>query len=305
MAKSVLVTTPKQLVLDLKIVAEREIDGIGMGVLENGTPFLNIRGLARMCGVDHASLVRITEEWVEPELKPRVRRIKEMVREAGYDDTTAFIAVERKGTLHHAVPDGVCMAVLEYYAFEATEPREQARKSFRTLAKKGLRDFIYSQVGYNPSGAVDIAWKQFHDRVELTHHAVPSGYFCVFKEIAGMFVTMIKNGANPGVSFIPDISVGQHWSKYWTAEGLDIVHGDRKKFDHNYPDYFPQAISNPQEVYCYPNDALGDFRHWLETTYIPAKMPSYIGSKVKDGTLPAKLGTAALAAFQPAALPKK
>lgn len=38
--------------LDLEIVVEKEVDGVGMGVLNDGTPFLNMRGLARMCGVD-------------------------------------------------------------------------------------------------------------------------------------------------------------------------------------------------------------------------------------------------------------
>jgi hypothetical protein len=291
--------TPRQLSLGLEIIAEREIDGIGMGVLNDGTPFLNLRGLARMAGVDIAQIVRITEEWVDPVSKPRVARIKELVREQGYADTTAFIPIERKGTLNHAVPDAVCMAVLEYYAFEAQDPKEQARLSFRTLAKKGLRDFIYGQVGYNPTGAVDIAWQQFHDRVALTHHTVPAGHFCVFKEIAGMFVTMIRGGVNPGTKFIPDISVGIHWANYWKKENLDIVHGERKKFPHNYPDYFPQAESNPQEIFCYPNDALGDFRNWLETVYYSEKLPAYLNDKVRQGQIPGKMATETLAAFQP------
>ena len=61
------VTAPKQLRLDLQVAAEREIDGVGMGVLSDGTPYLTIRGRARMCGVDHAAIVRITGDWL---LKP-------------------------------------------------------------------------------------------------------------------------------------------------------------------------------------------------------------------------------------------
>lgn len=37
-------TTLEQLRLDLQIAVEREVDGVGMGVLSDGTPFLNIRG---------------------------------------------------------------------------------------------------------------------------------------------------------------------------------------------------------------------------------------------------------------------
>eukprot|EP01036_Dinobryon_divergens_P011944 gene11944-16080_t len=75
-----LVSGSSQLKLDFQIIAEREIDGVGMGVLNDGTPFLSLRGLARMSGVDIANLVRITEEWVDPVSKPRVARIKELVR---------------------------------------------------------------------------------------------------------------------------------------------------------------------------------------------------------------------------------
>ena len=87
------------------------------------------------------------------------------------------VGLEKNGVVHHAVPAAVCMAVLEYYAFEArTTNSEQAGKSFRILARKGFTDFIYSQVGYNPTGAVQVAWQQFHDRVSLTYHMVPNGY---------------------------------------------------------------------------------------------------------------------------------
>jgi hypothetical protein len=58
-----LVIGPQQLKLNLEIAAEREIDGVGMGVLNDGTPFLTLRGLARMCGVDNAAIVRMTAAW--------------------------------------------------------------------------------------------------------------------------------------------------------------------------------------------------------------------------------------------------
>jgi hypothetical protein len=45
-----LVTAPEQLRLDLQVAAECEIDGVGMGVLSDGTPYLTIRGLAYVWG---------------------------------------------------------------------------------------------------------------------------------------------------------------------------------------------------------------------------------------------------------------
>ena len=220
-----LVTTPEQLRLDLQVAAEREVDGVVMGVLSDGTPYLTIRGLARMCGVDHTMIVRITADWLQRPLRPREQKIRELVRAQGADDTVAFIAVSKNGTIHHAVPAAVCMAVLEYYAFEARTEGDQAAKSYRVLARKGFRDFIYAYVGYNPTGESSIAWQQFHDRVTLSYHMVPVGYFSIFKELADIFVMLIRKGANPGPAFVPDISVGQLWAKYWASENLEILYG--------------------------------------------------------------------------------
>lgn len=291
--------SPNQLALKLEVAAEREIEGVGMGVLSNGTPFLTVSGLARMCGLDSGTIVRITAGWQADPLKPREQKIRELIRATGGDDSVAFIAVPRAGTIYHAVPDAVCMAVLEYYAFEARGDNDQAAKSFRTLARKGFQDFIYSQVGWNPSGSADIAWRQFHDRVGLTYHTVPDGYFSIFKELSDLIVTLLRQGANLGTKFIPDISVGMAWGKRWTKENLDVVYGDRIRYDHNYPGYFPQALSNPQPAFCYPDEALPEFRKWLRDTYIPKQMPVYLGSKVRDKSLPAPAVEAALKAFAP------
>ena len=55
-------STKGQLELDLTIVTEVEADGVGMGVLSNGAPYLTGRGLARLCGVDHSTIIKITND---------------------------------------------------------------------------------------------------------------------------------------------------------------------------------------------------------------------------------------------------
>jgi hypothetical protein len=296
-------TTPPQGQFDFSIALETERDGVGMGVLTNGTPYLTLRGLALMCGVDHSMIVRITSQWLDDPLKPRERRIREIVREHGGDDTLAFWGLEKDGIVHHIVPDVVCMAILEYYAFEAnTSNQAQALNSYRVLARKGFQHFIYSQVGYNPTGSVDVAWRQFHDRVSLSYHTVPNGYFSVFKEIADVLVTMIREGADLGTRFIPDISVGQAWAKYWKEHSLEVVYGERRQYDHNYPAYFPQALSNPQPAYCYPDDALKEFRNWLRRSYLVEGLPKYLNTKVSQGQIPAPKAAAAIEAFKPKAI---
>lgn len=292
-------TTPTQLRFDLQIAAEREQDGVGMAVLSNGEPVVNLRGVARLAGVDHSLIVRLTADWMETPQKPRVAKIRELVRAQGADDSIAFIAVQKEGMIYHTIPSAVVMAILEYYAFEARLENGHAAKSYRLFARKGFRDFIYAQVGYNPSGAPDIAWKQFHDRVSLSYHTVPDGYFSVFKELADLYVTLIRAGANVGQKFIPDISVGQHWSKHWTSNNLDVVYAPRLKYQHNYPNYFPQSASNPQAPYCYPDEALAEFRHWIKEVYLVEKMPPYLITQVQKGQISAPIATAALDAFKP------
>jgi hypothetical protein len=222
------------------------------------------------------------------------------VRAQGSDEALAFIAVSKNGTIHHAIPAAVCMAILEYFAFEARQPgNDQAAKGYRVLARKGFRDFIYAQVGYNPTGASDIAWRQFHDRVSLNYHMVPDGYFSIFKELADMIVTLIRASASVGPTFIPDISVGIRWANHWRGENLDNVYGARMKYDHNYPAYFPQSASNPQHPYCYPDEALPEFRQWIRDEYIAKHMPEYLNKKVSEGQIPAPQARAALGAFKP------
>ncbi|WP_375568728.1 hypothetical protein ABWH92_12215 [Ahrensia marina] len=292
-------TTPQQLTLDLEIAAEREVDGVGMGVLTDGTPFLTLRGLARLCGVDHSVVIRTSAAWLDSPLKPRERRIRELVREQNADDSAAFLGVQKNGIVQHAVPAAVCMAFLEYYAFEGRGDNEQALKSYRTLARKGFSDFIYAQVGYNPENSVSVAWRQFHDRVSLNFDTVPDGYFSVFREVAGLMVTLINQEADLGEKFIPDISVGSCWGKHWRDNNLDNVYGPRLKYEHSYPDYFPQAESNPQQPFCYPDEALPEFREWLKNVYNVSKLPGYMNGKVRSGHIPAPNAKAALEALKP------
>lgn len=244
-------------------------------------------------------IIRITASWLDSPLKPREQKIRELVRAQGADDKVSFYAVIKSGTVYHAVAADVCMAILEYYAFDVRGNNDHAANIYRILARKDFNDFIYSQVGYNPTGAADIAWKQFHDRVSLSYHTVPDEYFSLFKELADMFATLLKKIANISQKFVPDISVGVYWWKHLSSENVDNVYRHRIKYDHIYPPYFSQAASNPQPTYCYPDDALAEFRKWVRDVYIREKMPSCLGQKVRDEAISAPEASAAITAFAP------
>jgi len=293
-----LVTSTGQFLLDLHVEKEVEVDGVGMGVLNDGTAYLNAIGLARMCGVDHTLILRLGDQWGSGKEQPRVRKIRESLQQQGVEFEKPYIETTMDGTVHHAYPDIVCMAVLEYYAFEAKQSdNDVALKNFRLLARSSFRQFIYTKVGYDPNGGIPIAWQQFHDRVTAAYGGIPSGYFSVFKETADIIVELIRGGADVGVHFVPDISVGKGWSKHWTDKGFDAKHGARKRYNHNYPDYFPQAASNPQPAYCYPEEAIPAFRKWMRNVYLPEKLPPYLLSKVKQGMLPSSFAEVARLTF--------
>ncbi|HCC6600959.1 hypothetical protein [Pseudomonas aeruginosa] len=280
-----------------------EIDGVEMGVLENGVPYLTESGLARMCGIDRKVLNRLAIGWQEEKLKERGKAINEMLEAANYFEPGLYLKSELNGSEINAYTEPVCMALLEYYAFVTKEPRAEAIRAFRRLARETFRVLVYKAVGYSPEQKVLESWRHFHDRVDMTATSVPFGYFSVFREIASMIVPMIRAGVMISDRVVPDISVGKAWSEHWTANNLEAVHGERQKYDHEYPLYYPQAKSNPQPSFAYPDSALGDFRAWLVKTYITSKFPTYLLGQTKKGTV--LLGTAnkALEAFSAPALP--
>ena len=289
---------PRQGILNLGIVKQVEIDGVGMGVLSDGTPFLTGRGLSRLCGVTHAQIQRLSAEWIEDAPKSRISAIKNILFQRGITLESPYVPIEQRNGVFHAYSDVVCLAVLEYYAFDAATPQPDAQKNYRLLAGRALRDFIYTQVGYDPDYRIPDAWRQFHDRVALTYNSLPNGFFGIFKEMADMIVTLGQAGLQIDSKFVPDISVGQCWAKHWTENGLEGKFGCRTKFEHNYPSYFPQAKSNPQEPWCYPDAALGEFRRWLREEYIgDGKFKKYLSQKVANMELPASFAQLAISAY--------
>lgn len=291
-----------QTLLDLTPLKEKEIQGIGMGVLPDGTSYLTGRGLAAMCGIGETTLRDMINNWDAEKLTPRGLKITELLSAQGYNDKALFKPVNVNGSRHHAYPEVVCMAFLEYFAFDAAPVREQALKNYRLLAKSSLRAFIYVQIGYDPTNRIPEAWQQFHDRVSLVHPKVPAGYFCIFKEMADLTVAMILGGVPVGEHTVPDGSVGIHWAKAWAAEKLEEKYGKRIPYEHNYPEYFPQAKSNPQHPWAYPDGALPRFREWMRETYLPQKFPPYIQSVEKKHALPPSITNLILAAVVPAGI---
>lgn len=276
------------------------IDAFGMGVLSDGTPFLTQRGLAVLCGVQNAHIGTISAQWQEAVPKPRINKIRDILARNGHSPSRAHVEIKVGGRKIFAYTEEVSLAVIEYYAFDAGQfCQSEARDNFRILAQKGFRDAIYESVGYKPTPSFDDRWKPFHDRVSLAYDSSPDGYFSVFKESAEVTVVLGEVGIYTDDKLIPDISIGQAWSLHWSEKCLDDVYGPRKFYEHNYPAYFPQAVSNPQQPRCYPESALGEFKRWLREDYIRGgKFNKYIGNQVHARKIEPSIGLKALSAYK-------
>jgi hypothetical protein len=285
--------------LPLTIEKDREVQGIGMGVLSDGTPYLNQRGLAALCGVQNAHIGTISSQWRDSDQKPRLQAIKAILSKLEATTHAPHIELPHRGVVHFCYPAEVCLAILEYYAFDAgANVSATARDNYRKLAGSKLQDMIYSQVGYDPTGADRFV--KWHERLELNYQSAPKGFFHVFNEAHTIIYELIVAGATIGEKFVVDISIGQHWSKYWEDSGLAEEYDIRRKYPHRYPDSHPQAKANPHESWCYPLAALGDFRAWLQDEYLEGgKFRTYLQGKVKRGELPPSFAELALGVLEP------
>lgn len=63
----------------LKVAVERDIDGLDMGVLEDGTPYLSARSLSKLTGAAISTILNQGERW----------------RQGGRDNRLAQMLVER------------------------------------------------------------------------------------------------------------------------------------------------------------------------------------------------------------------
>ena len=272
--------TPPQGVLDLGVEVERIVGGIEMGVLENGLPFLTQRGLAEMSGAARKTIQELSQEWAEAQKSGvypagRITYFREYLESKGYDEPQLFIEIRKDGSPHYAYPDVVCMAVIEYFAFEAQRTNSTALTNFRNLARFGLQKFIYEALGYSPPDK----WKYHHDRVSLVRSSAPDGYFIIFNEVSGLIVDLIAADLPVTDKTIPDISVGRCWGDYWTTNNFDEVYGPRIEYEHNYPSYYPQSAKNPLPAKAYPDDAIKEFRRWFRHDYLVTRFPRYILTK--------------------------
>ena len=58
-----------QMQMDLEVVAHTEVDGLEMGVLRDGTPYLSGRGLAALCTVTQKAIQTLAQDFFKEPTK--------------------------------------------------------------------------------------------------------------------------------------------------------------------------------------------------------------------------------------------
>lgn len=268
-----------QFVLDVSVAVEKIVDGVEMGVLENGIPFLTQTGLSEVCGVTRSVIYDISQDWIrnfdnDVLGKDRNSFLKEYLFTNGYKEPSLYIETESDGAKHYSYPDIVCMAIIEYYAFEAKNKSDKAIDSYRKFAKYGLQRFIYDSVGYQ----IHDKWRLHNERQSILRNRVPAGYFSVFHEINPLTLDLIHADLPVNDKTVPDGSVGRCWSDHWKT--ISHKYADRIKYPHDYPDSYRQSRANGYiEPFAYPDAALPEFRRWFREVYLRTKFPAYILTK--------------------------
>ncbi len=219
-------------------VVEVVSDDIPMGVLNDGTPYLTLYGLAKLCGIDDTPLRVFTSNWDTEKNKPRGQKVASYLAEKGFHNLDRLYTrvMNSSNVETHAYPDYVCMAVLRYYALDATNfDRSVAIGNFVRLAEYTLKRMIYEKSNYNPNTSIDISFENYRARIKLNDQ-IPTTHFAVFREIADIAMNLIGGGFPMDDTTSLDGSVGSHWGKYWTANRLAEQFGERVQHPHLYPD---------------------------------------------------------------------
>ncbi len=278
----------KQQTFDLVPVKLQEVDSISMGVLPNGETFLSLQGLARFCGLAPSSVIQLAQDWSAGDAQGKVRgqQLTELIKEWTESETipdSLYVEIDSKNSITgviHAVPEQIVMAITDYYAHYAQVTKPEAIQNYRRAAKLGLRKYIYDRLNYNEQDLIGESWKLFQERI--LNNECPKGYFTMFDEATTIIASLIRNNIVVDDSIMPDGSLGIHWANYWKAKNLAMVHGERIKIIHKYPESYRQL---DPEINAYPINALSEFRTWFQEIYLPEKYPAYIQKKNRDGKI--------------------
>ncbi|MGD1860970.1 MAG: hypothetical protein ACFB0E_13480 [Leptolyngbyaceae cyanobacterium] len=251
---------------------------IEVGVFPDGTPFMSGRELARACGISNSTLVGWGE--VSPQVGDRYRagKLAGLLATYQYQGDRLFVRLPNGAQFGgranvSAYPYQVCLAFLDYYAFEAD--KTAARDSLRLLSEQQLPQFICEAVSGVTSSAPPISPSP--QKTAMTSAAkrpqrngVPVGYFSVEQIESSTVGRSLPVTPFASLPLPLVINIAKAWSRYWTVQQLGKVYGDRLPL----PSKSTPTWSQPWQ-YAYPKAAWQSFQHWFSGEYLPDRFPSY------------------------------
>lgn len=262
-----------------EVIPAVEVSGlpIAVGILPDGTPFMSGRELARACGISNSTLVGWGEASPQVGERHRAGKLANLLATYRYQGDRLFIPIP-DGTKFggranvSAYPYQVCLAFLDYYAFEAN--KEEARNSLRLLSEKQLPQSICAVVDEPASTAVtqeSIEPKFDPFRRRPLRQGIPIGYFSMEQ----IFTPEQLRSLLPAELHTALLAnIDKAWNRYWNIQQLSQQYGDR------FPIPQPRLNNWAQlRQYVYPSAALEAFKSWLTLHYIPERYPSYLQRK--------------------------
>ncbi len=147
------------------------------------------------------------------------------------------------------IPDEVCQAIAEYYAFDARDykGKEVAKNNFRIIAKAGMRLFIWSKTGYEPQSKKLASFNSYTlGRIAL-HHSdltspLPDGYFSCFDKMLEILQRLnirlryqlqeewFDHSKGDFRYLEPDISLGILFSSFFTSNYQEAFEKYEKEY---------------------------------------------------------------------------
>ncbi len=144
----------RKFTVPVKVTQYGEFDGVGMGRLSNGDPFVTQRGLAALCGVQNAHIGTISRDWMTA--KPRIAAIHARL---GADRKAAHTVLTFEGRRLYCYDIEVAKAVMGYYAQDAgPHAQEEAKRNRARFTGDRLAGFIkghFEEVTLAPAPPAD------------------------------------------------------------------------------------------------------------------------------------------------------
>ncbi|HCR2981069.1 TPA: hypothetical protein ON183_005599 [Serratia marcescens] len=241
-------------------------DGFEVGVMSDGTPYLTASSLAFICGSARSNIITLVSDWQNMRHNPRGQAISQIIiRNGGDPSQSLHKEIRVKGTVYHAIPADICMAVLEYFAFDSKSQSDIARDNYRNLATQSLKEFIYKRTGYKATGALPAHLARY----TKNRAKIPYTHFSMLNEITLSLIAPLEEaGYTLPDNLIPDISEGRMFCA-WLRKNRNVEPKNFPRYKHEYLD------GRVVDACLYPIEFMDDFRRHFHEEWLAKRAPDY------------------------------